>query len=120
MTSEEALQAAVEDAMSPTARRHEIETLQQANDARVQALAADGFGIKAIDVVAVRLQMLIEQAFGDMDAPRRLDYEEAVQRKFSELLTGTERDAARAKLTQGLQQPKQSPLIIDPRDLRRG
>ncbi len=99
----EEIGAEVNEALALTERRIVIERMQQANDAALVRLAqTQGVGIKPESVLGVRLQVLIEQLLGGMDDTRRLDYEAAVQAKFTELIADIQQQAARAKLLNGV------------------
>jgi hypothetical protein len=107
----EALGAEVAEALAPTERRLEVEHMQQTNDAALVRLAQlHKIGIPREEILGVRLQVLVEQLFGDMDDARRLDYEHAVQTRFAEVIAGVESQATRATLLNGVRlDPKQLP-----------
>lgn len=105
----EALGAEVDAALAVTERRVEVEGMQQVNDAALQRLAQQGVGVDNVSVLSVRLAVLVEYLLGDMDDPRRLGYEHAVQSKFSALIADVGAQAARAKLLNGVR--------IDPKNL---
>lgn len=106
----EALGAEVAEALAPTERRLEVERMQQANDAALIRLAQlHKIGIPREEILGVRVQVLVEMLFGDMDDARRLDYEHAVQTRFTEVIAGVESQATRATLLNGVR--------IDPKNL---
>lgn len=107
----EELGAAADAALAPTERRIEIEKMQQRNDAALQRIAqVHKVAISAGDVTNVRLTVLVETLLGGMDDARRLDYEHAVQTKFTELIAGLEAQATRATLLNGVRlDPRQQP-----------
>lgn len=91
---------------STTAARHRVEQLESANNATLQSLAARGVGITGESVLHLRLYTLVETLLGDMDAPARLVYEEAMQQRFAELLATQGEQAVqqanRARLLEGV------------------
>lgn len=99
----EKLAAATADALAPTERRIEVERMQRENDALIGRLAQMyKVQIPKADVIAVRLDELCTLLLGDMDSPKRLDYEHAVQTKFATLLAEVESQVTRASLLQGV------------------
>lgn len=106
----EVLGAQVAEALAPTEMRLQVEALQARNDAALERMARRGMAVQKIDVTNVRLQMLVDVLFGDMDQPNRLVYEHAVQAKFAELLADAEQQASRAALLNGVRlDPRQQP-----------
>lgn len=105
-----ALAAEVADALALTEKRVEVEAMQLANDAALQRIAQKyRVGIAPIDVLNLRVAVLVEVLFGGMDDARRLDYEHAVQTKFTTIIADIEQQAARASLLNGVR--------IDPKNL---
>jgi hypothetical protein len=99
----EQLGEAVDRATAATRGRAEVEQLVRDNKAGLQRLAQQfGVGIHKVDLVNVRLAVLVEHLFGDINSLMHQDYERAVQAKMTELITGLSSEAARAKLTQGV------------------
>ncbi len=76
-----------------------VNQMQKANDAALGRLAQRGIGI---NVPGIRLDELTEHLLGDMDDPRRLAYEERVQKRFTQIIADAEREVARAQLLQGV------------------
>lgn len=100
----------VAEALAPTEMRLQVEALQTRNDATLQRMARRGLAVQKIDILSVRLQILVDLMFGDMDQPNRLVYEHAVQTKFAELLTDAEQQANRSALLNGVRlDPRQQP-----------
>lgn len=104
--------SAVDDSL--TARRHEVEQMRASNALGIQSLAARGVGVSEASVVGVRLEMLVERLLGDMDTAPRLDYELAVEQRFTELISTAGEEVAaqvaRAQLLQGVRvDPSQLP-----------
>jgi hypothetical protein len=79
--------------------RARVAAMQATNDLGVTRLAQRGVGV---NVPGVRLDELVEHLLGDMDDPRRLAYEERVQRRFTEIITEAEGQIARSVLLQGV------------------
>ena len=106
----EALSEQVAEALAPTEMRLQVEALQARNDAMLQRMARRGLAVQKIDILNVRLQILVDLMFGDMDQPNRLVYEHTVQTRFAELLTDAEQQANRAALLNGVRlDPRQQP-----------
>jgi hypothetical protein len=93
----------VEDALAPTAGRHEAEQLRVANDAALQRLQQGGYTISSGDITNLHVAVLLDTLFGDLDDPRRQAYEVAVHTKLAGLLSDITSQVARAKLLEGVQ-----------------
>lgn len=96
------LKADVEEALAPTAGRHEAEQLRLANDAALQRLQQGGYTIPSGDITNLHLSVLLDTLLGDMDDPRRQAYEVAVHTKLAGLLADITSQVARAKLLEGV------------------
>jgi hypothetical protein len=96
------LDAAAAEAIEPAARRHEVEQLGKANDARIADLVRQNVAIAPIDVVSVRLAILVEHLVGDLDTEEGCAYERKVQEKLAELLDATGSQVRRMKLLDGV------------------
>lgn len=98
----EELSAAVDEAMAPTAGRHEAEQLRLANDATLQRITAMGYAVGQQDIANLHLAVLLDTVLGDMDSPRRQAYEIAVHTKLAALLDDVSTAVARRKLVEGI------------------
>lgn len=98
----EDLKTEIDEAMAPTAGRHEAEQLRVANDAALQRLGQQGYAIAREDITSLHLSVLLDTLLGDMDAPARQAYEIAVHTKLAAILADIGTQAARAKLLQGI------------------
>lgn len=98
----EDLKAQVDEALAPTAGRHEAEQMRIANDAALQRLGQQGYAIASGDITSLHLSVLLDTLLGDMDDPRRQAYEIAVHTKLAAILADIGAQAARAKLLQGI------------------
>ena len=83
-------------------RRADLENLVELNRAGLHRLAQQGVGGLDALVTGTQLVTLVERLFGDLDDPRRLDYEEAVHGRLSTQIADIDRQAARARLLQGV------------------
>lgn len=92
----------VDEALAPTAGRHEAEQLRVANDAARLQLAQQGYQVDRTDIMHLHLAVLLDTVLGDMDDPRRQAYELAVHTKMAGLLADVGTQIARARLTQGI------------------
>lgn len=101
--SAEELTAAVDEAMAPTVGRLLAEKMRIENDATVNRLAQQGVAVTRIDVMSLHLAVLLDTLFGDLDDPRRQEFEIRVHTQMAEQLAGLEQQATRAKLMQGTQ-----------------
>lgn len=103
---------ATAEALAPTERRVEVERMQVENDQLIARLAQlYKAQIPKADIVAVRLDELCTLLLGDMDSPKRLDYEHAVQMRFTTLLADLEGEILKGRLLTGvrLDRPDQGP-----------
>lgn len=96
------LDAAAAEAIEPAARRHEIEQLGMANDARLADLARQGVSVDKVDIVSVRLAILVEHLVGDLDTAEGCAYERKVQDKLASLLDETSSQVRRMRLLDGV------------------
>lgn len=98
----------VDAAQAWVERRLHVEGLQRANALILQRLGAQGIGVPATDMLSLHLHVLKQHLLGDEDAPRRIEFEEAVQVVLAEKLGELDSQVARAKLLDGvrLDQPK--------------
>jgi hypothetical protein len=83
---------------SPETRRAEIDAAVAANDARLQALARQGFQIDQASIINIKLGVLFDAVFGDDLAPARLAFEQLLQERFSVKIEELEGRAAQLKL----------------------
>jgi hypothetical protein len=82
--------------------RQRVDRMQRDNDATLRALAQRGAQVPQAVIDTVRLGLLTEHLLGDLDDPRRQDYELAVQTRFAELLADLQGQVTRAVLTAGV------------------
>jgi len=114
------LAAEADEATAATRARHLAEQLGKINDLALKRLAeVHKIGIAPHDVIAVRLQTLVETLFGTLDDEAHSAYEIAVQTKLKGIIEQIEAQANRSKLLQGV--PGMSNVQITlPGDARRG
>jgi hypothetical protein len=88
----------------PTAEtwRAEIDAAVAANDARLTALARQGFQIDQTSIINIKLATLFDAVFGDSLAPARLAFEQMLQERFTEKIGELEGRATQLKLAQGI------------------
>jgi hypothetical protein len=96
-------QAEIADAMAPTVGRLYAESLRVANDETLQRLGQKGIQVGRGDILHMHLSVLLDTLFGDIDDPRRQEYEVAVHTKLAEAFAEVEQQAARMTLLQGVQ-----------------
>lgn len=96
--SDEALGAAVAEALAPAAALAEVQALEARNTTTLQRLAAQGVGIPGEQVDRLRFAVLCDVLLGDLDSPARLHFETTFQRTLGEKFAEAEASIARAKL----------------------
>lgn len=86
---------AVPDPADVAALKAQVEEAQQANDDALAALAKRGIQINGAPpfVLGTRLEALAEYLLGDVDDPRRLNYELAVHRAFADQIANANAQA---------------------------
>lgn len=103
------LRAANERAAELNRTREQVEALIADNDARLQALAQRGVQLDRASILQVRIGMMIDDLYGDMDDPRRRALEWKLGERYAELIAQAEIQAgaelAKSKLLQGVDLP---------------
>lgn len=87
-------------------QRAAVEQAERDNDATLARLGAQGIGVgvppdaipTTLAVLQLRFYGLVEFLLGDMDQPRRIEYESMIQAKFAETFKQIEGNINRAKL----------------------
>lgn len=83
---------------APEIWRAEIDAAVAANDARLSALARQGFQIDQASIINIKLAVLFDEVFGDDLEPARLAFEQTLQERFSVKIAELEGRAAQLKL----------------------
>lgn len=74
----------------------ELEGLNTANKARLQALSRQGVQIDPASVLSLRIDTLAQMVFGE-DSPRLIEYKLSVQRQLAEALRELEGEVRKAQ-----------------------
>lgn len=102
-TPEDCAEQAKAERVLAAPTRAEVEQLTTENDAALAQLAAQGIKVDQGSLSTIRLNMLTEHLLGDLDDPRRLEFEAGLQRKYAELIAGVRSQAMQARLLHGVQ-----------------
>lgn len=82
--------------------RAEYTQLQAKNDSELASLRSQGVAIENDILNGIRLAVLLEHLFGDMEQEKRLEYEIVLQKQFEKAFANIRSQIIRATLLQPL------------------
>jgi hypothetical protein len=102
LTSSDLIIPGQEPAKPAEPTRAEVEASIVENDRRIAALSQRGVQFDPAAISSVRVAMMTEALFGDMDDSRRLAFETRLAARYAELIDVIEQQSNIATLTQGV------------------
>lgn len=91
------------DSGSDAPSRADVEQMTVDNDATLARLAAEGINVDQGSLGMIRVNMLCEHLLGDLDDPRRLEFEAKLQRQYAKQIALVRSQAMQARLLHGVQ-----------------